>query len=673
MSRYFITGVINQKTKPPVGFIPPGPEMITTWDTTKAGSSESNEIDLPLAGQRNYSFPLTTGFVTIPASDYDFWVDWGDGAGYSTHITSHNDSEKKHTYSTGGIKEVKIKGQFGSFHFNDGGDKLKLLDISQFDGMVFDNCIQAFKGCANLNFSATDAPILKLNKSTIMDEMFLEATSFNSNIGHWNVSAATSMYLMFGAWVFFTPETIFNNGGDPSIGNWDVSNVTNISRMFRGNNAFNQDIGNWDVSNVEFFNSMFENNPAFNNGGSPSISGWTTTNGTDMENMFRVTNFNQDIGNWDVSNVTNMSGMFAATSFNHDITGWDVGNVEDMSSMFWNNSVFNQDIGAWDVSNVENFNSMFSLSSNFNNGGSPNISGWTLTNAKTMNSMFNGAHNFNQDIGAWDISGVETMNSMFNGASSFNNGGSPSISGWTTSNLTSMSWLFRSSSFNQDINAWDVSNVTTFSRMFQSTPFNYPITGWTFNTSPSVNINLSYMFANTNQFNQDIGNWDVSRVNNMSFMFQQTTNFNNGGSPSISGWTTSNVTNMSYMFDVGRAFNQPIGGWDVSNVTNMYRMFRRGAVGQPFAFNGGKIYDWQPKSLASGASTGLAEFYSLSNQILPLETYDSLLINWEALGNDLPNNITAHFGGSLHTEGGDAEAAKNALLAKGWTIIDGML
>ncbi len=35
------------------------------------------------------------------------------------------------------------------------------------------------------------------------------------------------------------------------IGNWNVSNVTDMRSMFKGAKAFNQDLNSWDVSKVQ--------------------------------------------------------------------------------------------------------------------------------------------------------------------------------------------------------------------------------------------------------------------------------------------------------------------------------------------------------------------------------------------------------------------------------------
>jgi len=42
----------------------------------------------------------------------------------------------------------------------------------------------------------------------------------------------------------------------------------------------------------------------------------------------------------------------------------------------------------------------------------------------------------------------------------------------------------------------------------------------------------------------------------------------------ISNWDTSNVTDMSEMFNEASNFNQDISNWDTSNVTNMSDMFK---------------------------------------------------------------------------------------------------
>ena len=56
---------------------------------------------------------------------------------------------------------------------------------------------------------------------------------------------------------------------------------------------------------------------------------------------------------------------------------------------------------------------------------------------------------------------------------------------------------------------------------------------------------MNNMFYGCKSFNQDISNWDVSKVINMKGMFCDCKAFNQD----ISNWDVSKVKDMSYMFD----------------------------------------------------------------------------------------------------------------------------
>ena len=48
------------------------------------------------------------------------------------------------------------------------------------------------------------------------------------------------------------------------ISEWDVSSVTNMEELFKGEETFNEDISSWDVSNVTDMGDMFYYAVAFN-------------------------------------------------------------------------------------------------------------------------------------------------------------------------------------------------------------------------------------------------------------------------------------------------------------------------------------------------------------------------------------------------------------------------
>jgi surface protein len=260
---------------------------------------------------------------------------------------------------------------------------------------------------------------------------------------------------------------------------------------------------------------------AFNNGGSPTISGWNTSNVTNMYAMFNDSDFNQPIGSWNTSKVTDMSAMFDQTN------------------------IFNQNIGSWDVSKVTNMSLMFRGVSSaskhtFNNGGSSSISAWTTSNVTNMNNMFANNSGFNQNIGNWNVSKVTDFSGIF-GGSNFNNGGSTSISGWTTSAATQMDLMFYDAdSFNQPIGSWDVSNVTIMNSMFQTTSiFNQPLSGW----NVSKVTNMANMFLGAASFNQGLGNWNVSAVTSFGRFLDSTSVSKANYDNLLVGWSTQSLKN----------------------------------------------------------------------------------------------------------------------------------
>jgi len=223
--------------------------------------------------------------------------------------------------------------------------------------------------------------------------------NFNEDIGHWNVSNVTNMEKMFLGAIKFNQD----------ISRWDVSNVTNMEGMFQHAVCFNQDIGRWNVSNVTNMRAMFFSWRV-------NIGGWGTKhesseiaalakrfNGCTVTesksgSLYFVSSFNQDISNWDVSKVTDMHAMLqGAVSFNQNISQWNVSAVENMHRMFFEATSFNQDISPWDVSKVNNMNGMFWRAVNFNQ----DISRWNVSAVKNMHQMFFEATSFNQDLSPW--------------------------------------------------------------------------------------------------------------------------------------------------------------------------------------------------------------------------------------------------------------------------------
>ncbi len=496
---------------------------------------------------------------------------------------------------------------------------------------------------------APDASIWRLFRENNQADLF-DASA--ADIGTWNTSNVTNMQEAFYATTNFNPA---------NLGNWDTSNVTNMSYMFRSaHNMTSFDIGNWDVGRVTNFTNMFAYNSLFN---TASINNWNIgeNTGTDTINMsymfLQVPSFNTPLSGWErapgtnggtdpgstMAYVSNMFGMFQnAGLFNQNIGGWNVGRVTNFQQMFYSGSntapvrfnngdafgvlgtnmqnwnvganlapgetitmtlmfgtnhpnnlyaEFNQNLGNWDVTKVTNFNSMFRYNTGFTGAG---LSGWNISGSNTdpvnMSEMFFYARAFNESLSNWEDGANSTMQYV------------------TTTN----SMFEEADAFNQDLGGWNVSRVISFSEMFyRANVFNNgdaaSIVGtgmrdWNIGSNLTTeNISMYRMFRDTPVFNQDLSNWDVTKVTQFTEMFYNADAFTGDGEAEVTGGSellTSGLSNwkisgtetdaviMTNMFGLAPVFNEPLNSWETNAGSTMAYVTHMNAM-----FNGALIFN----------------------------------------------------------------------------------
>lgn len=455
-----LAGVGQGSVKNPLG----ANQFVSTWNPslTSTGSSTATQVKLPL---------VSTG-------TYNFVVDWGDGT--NNTITTWNQAQVTHTYSTSKLYQIKITGTCYGWQFNATGDRLKLLSVQQWgNAFRLGNATGYFSGCENLELQQV-GDVLDLTGTTTFLNMFSSCFKLTSvkNINLW---VTTNVTIMTNAFV-----NAYNF--DDNIGAWNVANVTDMSGMFNVSVAISVGRGR------------------FNNGGSDTIKNWNTSNVTTLQTTFQnQIKFNQEVGLWNINKVTSLFGTFAVSStsgiFNNagssSIGSWNTSLVTNMRSTFSNQPYFNRNLGLWNTANVTTMQAMFNsnyIDGIFNNDGSDTIKNWNTSKVTTMLQMFTGQPYFNQPIGSWNTGLVVDMSYLFY---SYYIDSPTRIAG----------------TFNADISSWNVANVTNIVGLLaKQTSFNQPLNTW--NTVKVTN--MGDVFDKAYAFNQSISNWKVNLVTTFS-------------------------------------------------------------------------------------------------------------------------------------------------------------
>ncbi len=321
--------------------------FISSWNTNN-GLFYKDRVDLPL----------------VSNGTYDFTIYWGDGN--SNKITSWNQAEKIHVYSTPGVYAVRIIGQIEGWSFESYSNFCDMIGmVSSWGTLCLGDTTGQFKNCKNLTFGeSAGAP--DLSKTSSFYNAF-SGTQLPLFLNNWDTSLITNLNHCFDG-------SKFNS----SLSNWNTSLVTQMVMMFWMNSSFNQNISSWDVSSVKNMEAMFGYATAFDQ----DLSGWKTNAVTSMSAMFMATNCNFNVSGWNTSLVTNFLSLFRGNpNFNQDLSSWNVSKGTELRYMFRDSLSFDQDLSAWDVTGITDLSGFFENTGLSVDNYSKTLIGWA---AKTV-------------------------------------------------------------------------------------------------------------------------------------------------------------------------------------------------------------------------------------------------------------------------------------------------
>lgn len=647
--------MVASVSHPSAVFLVPDDAFVTHWDPPSYyhGDSNSDRFDLALPLRFNSDVSVSWGQGRSAHGTYSFhgtndishtyWTDildpgppntvvavkgdisgWNTEVGFPVSISSKApDGWLREVLQCGTLRLAAQNGDGGDFQdcsmltwsASDSPDMHGITDLSKlFKGG------NALKTAGSGSFSSWD-----VSGVTRMFETFRDCNEFNgdneSGIETWDTSNVTNMYGMFrSAWRF---------NGD--ISSWNVGGVTDMGFMFTTAQDFDRDLNKWDVGLVENMDSMFQDAVSF----SGDVTGWEPIWCTTFENIFPTPYIrdNQPMLNWLVGSDPGMdvvpgdtfrdqiavggaySGMYsiiAETTGDNRIVPvsghvmkWEPsGNVisipvlhkSDISIAWGDNTgtylfsdtsdishsyvdglagdrtiVIRGDLSGWNAGSgggagllpgdklklIQQLGRDLSFSVADQSGAFANCTrmDWNAIQPPDFEGIGTLSHCFlnctsltnGSFLSYWDISGITSFNSFLDGCTSFN--GVIDWSGADISQVTSMNAMFRGcagvTGFDQDISQWQVGKV----------------------------VDMSSMFEGATYFTKNLRDWDVTNVTSMNSMFRET-----AYDSSLTDWSAHNVLDMANMFRDNTSFNQGLFHLNPTSVLTMDSMLR-GATG----------------------------------------------------------------------------------------------
>jgi surface protein len=483
-----------------------------------------------------------------------------------------------------------------------------------------------------IDFNNTPIPIANDAFKTDGNKGFVKI----QNYANLNTSHLTSTEGMFERTNIYDNGDNFEVNIQTIINNWDLSNVTNINRMFYNNFTLNQSFGDFDMSNIISANNFLDNTGLSPENYNKTLEGWNNQESKKNNVIIGVEGLI-----YDLSGASDRSSLIS----NYD---WTL--LGDNYPLTINNIVIKTSV---DISQniVEDcFSFLPSISYTSINkttvldNSSPSDYFYTYTISLTCTAPTYDVISTNPNQLGFYINpllvyfnSVITTPIVLKIVIDFNNQQVPlasnafeclnstsgnflqnvvpeNINNCYTSHLATMERMFyRCQYFNSPINNWDVSNVKNMNNMFNNaTNFNQPLNLWDVSNVTST----TNMFYRAYAFNQPLNSWTFTTLNYANSMFYYATSFNQ----SLDSWNMSTMVNCRNMFSDASSFNQPLINWNIPfNAKKANMFFRASSMNQDMRF-------LKPVPFGN-QNNGLEGILSETN--VSTQNYYDLLVYWK--------------------------------------------